>query len=39
LIQVKSGLFDQEGNLVNADTGTFLQTWVDRYVAWVKKHA
>jgi chromate reductase, NAD(P)H dehydrogenase (quinone) len=38
-IHVKDGLFDEGGNLVNADTRGFLQTWMDRYVAWVKKHA
>jgi chromate reductase len=38
-IHVKDGLFDEGGNLVNADTRAFLQTWMDRYVAWVKKHA
>jgi chromate reductase, NAD(P)H dehydrogenase (quinone) len=38
-IQVKDGLFDEGGNLANADTKAFLQGWMDRYVAWVKKHA
>lgn len=38
-IHVKDGLFDQGGNLANAETRAFLQTWMDRYVAWVKKHA
>jgi chromate reductase len=38
-IQVKDGLFDQAGNLVSVDARAFLQTWMERYVAWVKKHA
>ena len=37
-IQAKEGLFDQDGN-VGADVRQFLQTWMDRYVAWVKRHA
>ena len=37
-IQVKDGLFDEAGNL-GADSKQFLQSWMDRYVAWVKKHA
>jgi chromate reductase, NAD(P)H dehydrogenase (quinone) len=37
-IQVKDGLFDEAGN-VGAASKQFLQNWMDRYVAWVKKHA
>jgi chromate reductase len=37
-IQVKDGLFDEAGN-IGADSKQFLQGWMDRYVAWVKKHA
>jgi chromate reductase len=37
-IQAKEGLFDQAGNL-GADSRNFLQGWMDRYVAWVKKYA
>ncbi|HEY9098239.1 MAG TPA: NAD(P)H-dependent oxidoreductase [Thiobacillus sp.] len=37
-IQAKEGLFDASGN-IGADSKQFLQTWMDRYVAWVKKHA
>jgi chromate reductase len=37
-IHVKEGLFDEGGNLVNEGTKAFLQTWMDRYVDWVKKH-
>ena len=38
-IQVKEGLFDDAGNIGNEDSRKFLQNWMDRYVAWVKKHA
>jgi chromate reductase len=38
-IHVKDGLFDEGGNLANKDSKAFLQGWMDRYVAWVKKHA
>lgn len=38
-IQVKDGLFDEGGDIGNTDSRTFLQGWMDRYVAWVKKHA
>jgi chromate reductase len=38
-IQVKEGLFDESGVLVSEGTKTFLQKWVNRYVAWVKAHA
>jgi len=37
-IQVKDGLFDEAGN-IGADSRQFLQNWMDKYVAWVKKHA
>lgn len=36
-IQAKEGLFDESGNIGEASK-KFLQTWVDSYVAWVKKH-
>ncbi len=38
-VQVRDGLFDDAGNIANPDTRKFLQGWMDRYVAWVKKHA
>jgi chromate reductase, NAD(P)H dehydrogenase (quinone) len=38
-IHVKDGLFDKGGNLVNEESKTFLQGFMDRYVEWVKKHA
>ncbi|MEI6154160.1 MAG: NAD(P)H-dependent oxidoreductase [Deltaproteobacteria bacterium] len=37
-IQVKDGLFDEAGN-IGADSRQFLHNWMDRYAAWVKKHA
>jgi len=37
-IHAKDGLFDPSGN-IGADSRKFLQDWMDRYVAWVKKHA
>lgn len=37
-IHVKDGLFDEAGN-IGADSKQFLQNWMERYVAWVKKHA
>jgi chromate reductase len=35
-IQVKDGLFDEAGN-IGADNKKFMQNWMDKYVAWVKK--
>ena len=31
-------LFDANGN-IGQDSRKFLQEWMDRYVAWVRKHA
>ena len=36
-IHAKDGLFDASGN-IGTDSKEFLQDWMDRYVAWVKKH-
>ena len=36
-IQAKDGLFDEKGN-IGPDSIKFLQGWMDRYVAWVKRH-
>jgi chromate reductase, NAD(P)H dehydrogenase (quinone) len=36
-IQMNEGLFDAAGELAG-DSRKFLQGWMDRYVAWVKKH-
>ena len=38
-IQVKEGFFGADGSIANESSRKFLQTWMDRYVAWVKKHA
>ena len=37
-IQAKDGLFDDAGNF-GAGSRKFLQTWMDHYVGWVKRHA
>lgn len=37
-IQAKEGLFDAAGD-IGTGSKAFLQGWMDRYVAWVKKHA
>ena len=37
-IQAKDGLFDADGSIGPASR-QFLQGWMDRYVAWVKRHA
>ena len=35
-IHAKDGLFDDAGN-IDTDSKQFLQNWMDRYIAWVKK--
>jgi chromate reductase len=37
-IHAKDGLFDEAGDIAEGSR-KFLQIWMDRYVAWVKKHA
>jgi len=37
-IQAKEGFFDGAGNL-GTESRPFLQDWMDKYIAWVKKHA
>jgi chromate reductase len=37
-LQAKDGLFEADGS-IGASSKAFLQGWMDRYVAWVKKHA
>ncbi len=37
-IQFKDGLFDKSGE-ISGDSRKFFQTWMDRYVAWIEKHA
>ena len=36
-IQAGEGLFDEAGN-IGPDSREFLRNWMDRYIAWVKKH-
>ncbi len=36
-VQMKEGLFDEAGG-IGAGSTPLLQTWMDRYVAWVKRH-
>lgn len=36
-LQYKEGLFDAEYNITNEGTSQFLQSWVDKAVAWFKK--
>ena len=36
-IQAKDGLFDAEGS-IGAASRQFVQGWMDKYVAWVKRH-
>lgn len=36
-LQAKEGLFDETGSIANPDTKKFLQSWINRYTAWVKK--
>jgi chromate reductase, NAD(P)H dehydrogenase (quinone) len=38
-LQVNDEFFDAAGNIANAGTKAFLQSWMDRYVAWVNKIA
>ena len=37
-IQAKDGLFDADGNIGEASK-KFAQGWMDKYVAWIKRHA
>ena len=37
-IQMKDGLFDETGNIGTASR-EFFQNWMNRYVAWVKRHS
>lgn len=36
-LQMKDGFFDEAGNFANAETRKFVHSWMDKYVAWVKK--
>ncbi|HZY18348.1 MAG TPA: NAD(P)H-dependent oxidoreductase [Ramlibacter sp.] len=35
----REGLFDDKGHVGLDDSRRFLQTWMDRYTAWVRDHA
>ncbi len=37
-LQMKDGLFDDNGE-IGEHSRKFLQAWMDKYAAWVKKHA
>lgn len=37
-IQMKEGLFDDAGN-IGEGSKKFLQGWMDKYAAWIKKHS
>ena len=37
-LQAKEGMFEADGS-IGAASKEFLQAWINRYVAWVKKHA
>ena len=37
-IHAESGLFAEDGSIANEGTRKFLQGFMDRYVAWVKRH-
>jgi chromate reductase len=36
-LQMKEGLFDADGNIAVDSVKKFLQGWMDRYVAWVRR--
>jgi chromate reductase, NAD(P)H dehydrogenase (quinone) len=35
--QVKDGFFDESGNVATPEARKFLHSWMDKYVAWVKR--
>jgi chromate reductase len=37
-LQNKEGLFDDKGHIAEGASKTFLQGWVDKYVAWIRIH-
>jgi chromate reductase len=37
-LQVKDGLIDEAGNISNAGTQTFLQGFIDTFLAWIATH-
>lgn len=38
-IQIRDDFFDDAGGIASPRSRAFLQTWMDRYVAFVKRHA
>lgn len=36
-VQIRDGFFDESGGVANTDTRKFLQSWMDRYIAWLRK--
>ena len=38
-IQFKDGMIDADGNVGNADTQKHLQGFVDKFAAWIERHA
>ena len=38
-LQKREGFFDDKGGIGIEDTRRFLQSWMDRYVEWVRRHA
>jgi chromate reductase len=38
-LQHKEGLFDDKGHVAEGATKQFLQSWVDKYVAWINDHS
>src|SRR5712675_802107 len=37
-VQYKDGLFDERGHIGNPQARQFLLGWMDKYVAWIKRH-
>jgi chromate reductase len=38
-LHVTDAFFAEDGSIADASTKAFLQTWMDRYVSWVKAHS
>ena len=38
-LTVKDGFFGDDGTIADAGTRKFVQGWMDRYTAWVRRHA
>jgi chromate reductase, NAD(P)H dehydrogenase (quinone) len=37
-IHAKQGFFDEQGRVASEDSRKFLQTWMDKYLAFVRQH-